>query len=209
MSTALPTYLSPRIWVYGPTAWDQTQMAVINYVWDLPKPSKLMPNAVVKFALDNWTLSGVNTFASGFPQGVGFSTTDNADLTGGGDGVRPLVVDTIQLSHGDRTLQRWFNTAAFARPRKGSFGNAPVAPIRGPGFNNWDATLNKRFHLKSEARFFELRWEAYNLFNHTQFFAVDSSALFDPTGQQVNGRFGQAYSARPPRIMQVALRFAF
>jgi hypothetical protein len=207
---ALPLYLSPRLWTYGPTAWDQTQMAVINYMWDLPKASKVLPNAVVRFALDNWTLSGVNTFASGFPQGVSMSTTDNADLTGGGDGVRPLMIASAQLAYGNRTLQQWFNTAAFARPPKGSYGNAPVAPIRGPGFNNWDATLLKRFHLrKSEARWFEFRWEAYNVFNHTQFFAVDSSALFDPSGNQVNGRFGQAYAARPARIMQAALKFSF
>jgi hypothetical protein len=206
---ALPTYLSPKIWVYGPTAWDQTQMAVFNYVWDLPQASKLAPNPVVRFALDHWTLSGVTTLASGFPQSVTLSTTDNADLTGGGDGVRPLMIAGAQLSHGDRSLQQWFNTAAFARPPQGSFGNTPISPVRGPGFNNWDATLMKRFHLKSEARFFEFRWEAYNLFNHTQFFAIDSSALFDPTGKQVNGRFGQAYAARPSRIMQLALRFNF
>jgi hypothetical protein len=54
----LPTCISPKIWTYGPTTWDQTQMAVINYIWDLPKASKIAPNPVVRFVQDNWTLNG-------------------------------------------------------------------------------------------------------------------------------------------------------
>ena len=119
------------------------------------------------------------------------------------------MIAGAHLPHGERTLERWFNTAAFARPPVGSFGNTPVAPVRGPGFNNWDATLLKRFPVRSEARFFEFRWELFNAFNHAQFSGVDTTARFNPAGAQVNGRFGQAFSARPPRIMQLALKFGF
>ena len=56
---------------------------------------------------------------------------------------------------------------------------------------------------------FRFRWELYNAFNHTQFQFVDNFAFFDPAGQQVNGRFGEVTTVRPPRIMQFSLRFQF
>jgi hypothetical protein len=184
-------------------------MLVANYVWELPNPGKALNVKALGFVLDNWSLSGVTTFASGLPKSVGLTTTDGADLTGGGDGVRPLMIARAHLPHGERTLERWFNTAAFARPPVGSFGDTPVAPVRGPGFNNWDVTFLKRFPLRSEARFFEFRWELFNAFNHTQFSGIDTTARFTPAGAQVNGRFGQAFTARPPRIMQLGLKIAF
>jgi hypothetical protein len=97
----------------------------------------------------------------------------------------------------------------FARTQKGDFGNAPKDVFRGPGLNNWDISVLKNFPIGSEARYFQLRWEMYNAFNHTQFAGVDATARFDPQGTQVNTRFGQAISARMPRIMQVSLRFTF
>jgi len=206
---SLPLYLPARVWSYGNTAFDQTHNLVVNYVYDIPKLSKLMPNPVVHQVFDNWTVSGVNTYASGFPKGVGFITTDGADITGGGDGVRPLVIADPRIAHGDRTLARWFNTAAFARPPQGSYGNEPVTVIRAPGFSNWDMTFNKHIPIKSEARFFEIRWEMYNAFNHTQFSQLDTTAQFDPAGRQVNGRLGQVITSRPPRIMQLGLRLVF
>jgi hypothetical protein len=49
----------------------------------------------------------------------------------------------------------------------------------------------------------------YNVFNHTQFAGIDTTAQFDPAGNQVNGRFGQAIASRPPRIMQLGLLLTF
>jgi hypothetical protein len=154
-------------------------------------------------------MSGVTTFASGTPNGIGLSTTDNADLVGGGDGVRVVVTDTVPLPRGERTFDRYFNTSAVARPARGSFGNAAPTLFRGPGVNNWDMTFMKLIPVGSEQRFFRLRAEMYNIFNHTQFSGVDTTARFDPAGNQVNSRFGQLISARPPRIMQMSLSFHF
>lgn len=66
--------------------------------------------------------------------------------------------------------------------------------------NNWDITVAKKFPF-NEQRYFELRGELYNAFNHSQWVGVDSSARFDPTGQQVNARFGQVTAARPGRYI--------
>ena len=59
-----------RQWLYGLAAFDQTHVAVVNYIWDLPKASSLLPNRIVKLLLDNWQFSGIGTIASGTPTGV-------------------------------------------------------------------------------------------------------------------------------------------
>jgi hypothetical protein len=55
----------------------------------------------------------------------------------------------------------------------------------------------------------QFRWEVYNLFNTVNWSGVDTSAQFNPAGEQVDTQFGKATSARDPRIMQAALRFTF
>jgi hypothetical protein len=58
-------------------------------------------------------------------------------------------------------------------------------------------------------RVLQLRWEAYNVFNHTQFNGVDLTARFDAAGNQTNANFGRVTSTRPPRTMQGSVRFSF
>ena len=200
-----------QVWNYGPFDFDQTQILVVNYVWDLPSLSKHLNNnnVIIKGVFDNWQIAGVTTFSSGLPRGIGLSTTDGADITGGGDGARVMLLGQPQLSHGDRTFDRWFNTAAFGRPPQGYYGDAPVFPVRGPGQNNWDMTLMKQFRLWSEASKLQFRCEMYNAFNHAQFSSMDTSAVFDPSGQQVNSTFGQITNARSGRVIQLALRLQF
>jgi len=205
----LPVYLDARSRLYGKADFDQTHMLVINYLWDLPRLSTVWNNLFSRIVFDNWQVSGITTFASGLPQGVNFSTTDNADITGGGDPGRVNLIAKPTLSHGDRTAERWFNTGAVARPGRGDFGNAPKDVFRGPGINNWDASLIRKFPLKSEARYFQFRAEFYNLFNHTQFQFIDNGARFDPAGNQVNDNFGRAYANRPPRTIQLNIGFYF
>ena len=74
---------------------------------------------------------------------------------------------------------------------------------------NSDVTLFKNISLGGSARKLQLRWEIYNVFNQVQFATVDSTARFDAAGNQVNARFGQVISTRPPRVMQIAVRFVF
>jgi hypothetical protein len=204
--TGIPVYRPLRVWSYGKDSSDQTHVALFHYIWELPRASRLAKNAVVHHALDNWQLSGGTGFVSGQPSGVGYSTTDNADITGGGDGAR---INITGSPIGDRTFLQWFNTAVFARPAKGDPGNAAKDVIRLPGVNNWDMALTKKFPLKREQRNLQFRAEAYNVWNHTQFNAVNTTASFNPQGQQVNALFGQVTSTRTPRVLQMSLRVSF
>jgi hypothetical protein len=203
----LARYISDRVWSYGLAGFDQSQMLVFNYVWPLPKTSR--GPGFVRAIINDWQLSGVTTFATGLPQGVNVNTTDGADITGGGDGVRAVLLQPVELSHSDRSFSEWFNAGAFGRPATGTFGNASKAVFRGPGINNWDISVMRNFPFGSESRYIQLRGEFYNAFNHTQFATIDNDALFDPDGKQVNGQFGQVISTRPPRIIQLALKVYF
>lgn len=203
------TYISPRVWNYGKAGFDQTHVFVANYLYDIPKLSRYWNNAVSRTMLDNWEISGVTTFASGFPTGISYSTTDGANITGGGDGSRVVVTGKAQLDFGSRTFAQFFNTGVFGRPAQGTFGNAPKDVFRGPGINDWDISIFKNFHLGNERRSLQFRAEGYNAFNHSQWQSVNTAARFDPSGNQVNTLFGTVTAARPPRLVQLALRLQF
>lgn len=207
--TGIPIYRPLRTWSYGLDSSDQTHNLVVNYSYQIPRLSGMLPNPIVRNVFDGWILSGISQFVTGTPNSVGFNTVDGTDLTGGGDGQRINVIGDARST--SPTFYQWFNTAAFARPGKGDPGNAGKVSIRNPGVNNWDMALGKRFPLlhDTEKRYLQLRWEAYNAFNHTQYSGLNTTARFDLQGNQVNALFGQVTSTRSPRVMQGSLRFVF
>jgi len=205
-----PRFLNAHAWLYALSSQDQTHVMNINYSYELPKLSRVLDNAVVREAFDGWKLSGITTFASGTPLGIGFTTSPSKDLVGGGDGQRVNLTGPVKLSPGDRSFTHFFAVENVKMPGIGDIGNSGRNPLRGPGINNWDMSLTKDFPLASEKRNLQLRWEAYNVFNHTQFSTVNTTASFNPnTGAQTNAQFGQITGARNARIMQGSLRFSF
>ncbi|HEV3196380.1 MAG TPA: hypothetical protein VGZ73_00690, partial [Bryobacteraceae bacterium] len=207
-NSALPLYQPLRQWSYGVDPADQTHIMTINFTYNVPAASKLVHSPVVRVALDNWVLSGIAQFTTGQPVGVGFTTTDGTNLNGGGDAQRMDIVGSAYTGS-IHTFSHWFNTAAFGRPGMNDPGNAGKYDVRNPGVNNFDLALAKNFPIKSEKRYFEFRWEAYNAFNHTQYAGLNTTARFDPTGNQTNALFGTVTSTRAARVMQGALRFTF
>ncbi|MCW5964002.1 MAG: carboxypeptidase regulatory-like domain-containing protein [Bryobacterales bacterium] len=207
-ANGLPIYRGYREYLYGKAGFDQTHVLVLNYLYSVPNFNLLGNNAVSKTVLHGWNVSGISTFASGFPQPITFSYADGVDRWGGGDAVRVNMVQNPILPRSERTLQRWFNTASVAAPGFGDFGNAPLDVIRGPGQANFDFSLQKQFAIRERTRL-EFRWEMFSMFNHTQFDDVDRAARFDAQGNQINTRFGQVITAKTPREMQFALRFQF
>ncbi len=208
-NTAIPLYQNWHNWNYGSDSNDQTHNLVVNYVYRVPDATRVLgDHAIVRYPLNGWTLSGIAQFTTGLPVGVSFSTTDGANLNGGGDAQRIDVCGNAYAGN-IHTFYQWFKTGAFCRPGANDPGTAGKYDLRNPGVNNWDTALTKNFPVKSERRYFSLRWEAYNTFNHTQFASINTAARFQPNGQQVNALFGQVVSTRAPRVMQGSLRFTF
>lgn len=205
----LPMFRDYRSYLYGKLPFDQTHNLVFNYLYSVPNAAAFANQPILRGMFHNWEVAGISTYASGFPNGVGYSFIDGIDRLGGGDAPRVNIVDRPTLGRGDRDFFRWFNVDAVAAPiTPGDFGNAPRDVFRGPGIANWDVSVNKNFPIREALRL-QFRWEFYNFFNHTQFSAVDSNARFDGQGRQVNGQFGQVVGARAPREMQLSLRLEF
>ena len=115
-----------------------------------------------------------------------------------------------RLSQGEKTFYRNFRTEAFALTPRGSFGNAGVGILRGPGVNNWNLSVTKNIPVGlGEDRLLRFRGEFYNAFNHTQFSSLNTSAQFDPQGRQLNANLGAFTAAREARVISFALRFQF
>jgi len=195
----------------------QEHVLVASFQIELPKASNVMPGAVTRWVLDNWRISGISTFATGGYANVTATYTDNFDFVGGGEScagsstTQPyLVAGDPMLPRSQRTVDHWFNTAAFKRPTgRGDLGNdCNNAKIQLPGYNNHDLSLFKDFPMSHGQRM-QFRWEIYNLFNHTQFQDVNTQAQFDAQGNQTNTNFGKVLSARNERRMQLSLRYLF
>jgi hypothetical protein len=203
------TYL-PGSLTYGPSSTNMANRLTPNFVWNLPKASRGWNNLFSRAILDNWEVSGIDSFISGQPMNVGLATTDGENITGGGDGARVIVTGNAVLPKSQRTFDRFFNPNVFALPAVGTIGTAWNGSVfYGPGVNNWDLAVTKKIPFGEKVRT-ELRFEAYNAFNHTQFSSVNSTANFDPTtGAQVNSALGMLNGDRGPRIIQVGLRLNF
>jgi hypothetical protein len=206
-TSTVSALLPPRIRNYGLSAYDRTHVVKINYLYELPNFK--FRNAAIRATLNGWELSGITTFQAGAPLGATLSTTTGLDVSGSpSDLARPDVIHSAILPKDQRTFYQYFNTSAFALPAIGTPGNAATTEFRGPGINDWDMSLFKNFIFKERLRL-QFRAEAYNTFNHTQYATVNTTAQFNPAGQQVNSSFGQIVSTRSPRIMQLAVRLFF
>jgi len=97
---------------------------------------------------------------------VGFTTTNNADITGTpSQGARIFVTGNAALPKSERTFSRNFNTDVFQAPAVGTLGNAGRTVLRGPGTENWDLSFFKNFPIREPFRL-QFRMETYNAFNH-------------------------------------------
>ncbi|MCL4401052.1 MAG: hypothetical protein M1436_00070, partial [Acidobacteria bacterium] len=202
-------YFPVRQQNYGPLGYDIRHMLVVNYAWDLPNLGRKYNNKFLGAVTDDWQLSGITTAMTGTPFTPGFSTTDGQNITGSQEGARITLVGDPNLPKSQRTFSKNFNTDAFARTPQRSFGNAGLGILRNPAWNNWDMSVSKRIPWKGEERYFQLRGEFYNAWNHTEFSGYDTGARFDPMGKQVNANFGALNGTRSPRQIQLSLRLMF
>jgi hypothetical protein len=192
----------------------QEHVVVASYTIDLPSPEGR--SGAAKWLLNEWSISGISTFATGTVAAITYTTTDNFDFTGGGercgdqDGPWADVTGNARLPRSERNIDRWFDTSVFKRPSgRGGIGNScNNNMITLPGFNNHDLSIFKNFPMRRNQKM-QFRWEIYNLFDALSFNDVDTSAIFDAAGNQTDTNFGKVISARNERRMQFSLRYIF
>ena len=135
----------------------------------------------------------------------------NVQFTGG----RPDSLRNANLSRGERTIDRWFDTEAIQNATPGRFGNAGKGIIQGSGVNNWDINLSKNFQINERVRL-QFRAELFNAFNHAQFDdPVLQPVVRNAAGTILNPNAGKVTSAsdfgfrQTERLMQFALKLNF
>ncbi len=210
---------------YGPLTFDRLHTVNIFYTYEVPRAIK--SQGLLHNLVDGWQISGFTLFQSGSPFDVGFSIPGiaNTNLTGSyTEGTRLLLRGDPLSGTSDSPYNR-LNPAAFGLPYVGSRGlDTGVRYLRGPGINNHSLSLQKSFQLGGDGnRKLELRADAFNAFNHTQFSGVNSTINFtsltnpavtnlylraDGSVNNING-FGTVSNARDPRIMQLVVRLQF
>ena len=173
----------------GLLGFDRTHNLVVNYIYELPF-LKNRRGAVGRI-FGGWEISGITTVSSGPVAAPGISTGRNGLAT------RPNLVGDVE---GARTVQQWFNTAAFAEPAPGFFGNAGRNIIREPGTHKWDMSFFKNNRI-TESVNLQFRAEFFNIFNHASFNGINTTFG--------SGAFGSVTSARDPRIVQFGLKLGF
>lgn len=146
-----------------------------------------------------WQISGITTYATGLP--ITLSEGRDRSLTGSsGVDVPNFTPGKLLNDTNPRDGNTYFNTSLFSLEALGQVGNSDRRFFHGPGLGNWDMALLKDIGF-TESKKLELRFEAFNIFNHAQF--------ENPTGSINSGQFGVVTAARDPRILQVAGKISF
>ena len=205
---------------YGLSKFDVRNYVVASYNVHLPF-GDWVSNRFTKAVVGGWSISGITKMASGVP--VTMSDTEDYSLTGASGVDFPYYTPGNLFAggaYGDKNPRDfssanpskhnpWFNTSLFTAEGKeftpktlgyGLAGNSRRRFFYGPGINATDVAVLRDFHIH-EAQVLQLRVEAFNVFNHTQFGA--------PSGSVTSSTFGIITTAINPRVLQVAVKYHF
>lgn len=193
---------------YGRATLDRRHVLTINYVYELPFYRQ--QNGFTGKLLGGWQASGIVEYRTGIPFTPATSSFDPAGLgfvpalVAGG---RPNVLCDPN-TNAPHTLQQYFNTACFQiNPTNTTTGVANVIGnggrgiIDGPPTTRFDFSMMKNFRI-GESMQVQLRAEAFNVFNHTNFQTFASTNV-------TSAVFGQISVVRDPRTIQLGAKFIF
>lgn len=193
-----------------------------NWVYELPiGPGRRFWNSggFGGKVLGGWQISGIAQFRTGRPITFisGRGTLNRSARSGNNTPNTTLSLSELQqrtglffhpttgaplLVHPDLiNSEGRANAAFFTHPGAGEVGHLSLTPVDGPGYWNVDTAVIKRIRFK-ERLGIELRLEAFNVFNHTNF-SVPNTLDIEATD------FGKINAAFDPRILQLSWKFTF
>ncbi|MEG9435700.1 carboxypeptidase regulatory-like domain-containing protein [Edaphobacter sp. HDX4] len=198
----LPSVHDPK-YLCGTADYDIRHAIAINAITDIPFNGT---NRLAREILGGWQITQIYNFQTGVPVSV-TTTTDIAGVGTGGGAQFYSTVPGVSLagagkfSAGTSDQNFWFNPAAFVAPASGTFTPQHNRNIlRGPGVENFNAGLQKRFYTVNE-QYLTFRFEAFDFPNHPNLTAPDTN----PT----SSTFGRVTSKTGQRSMQASLRYTF
>jgi hypothetical protein len=179
-------------------------------VWDIPFGNGRHYWANIPYALNavlgDWSISGINTAASGqtinltYDPSTAFIATDGSKNSAI---YRPNVTGKPMMPKGQRTITQYFNPNTVSVPTDVTqpYGNSGRNTGRSNSYQNLDLGIHKQFPLWREGRFLEFRTEMFNALNKTNFSAAN--------GDRSSSKFGTITTAFPGRQVQFALKVLF
>ncbi len=181
--------------------FDARHRFVISYYWEVPARKY---SGFTGKLLDNWGVSGITTYQTGFPIRITSSSdlelmnSASFEFPGEPNQIAPFTWQRPQ-SNGNYYFN---NSTIFSNNGiNGTVGNAPRTICCGPGISETDFSAIKNIAV-NERTHFEFRAELFNVFNHTQF--------YNPDGNITDGsQFGQVTQVKDPRLAQFALKLYF
>jgi hypothetical protein len=185
---------------------DQRHNFQTSFAYELPigQNRKFFATASAKLLniISGWTFNGNLTIASGNPLSPRYASSSGSTSSAAlYNALRPDATgEEISLPRSERTVQKFFNTAAFSIP-SGAYGNAGRNIIPGPGSNSINLSVRKGFRLDENNRRVDLSWQVQNLLNHPNWSSVSTT---------VNAlNFGRVTGMRAMRSMSFDLRLRF
>jgi hypothetical protein len=189
----------------GAGGFDRRQMLNTNYIYKLPFFNK--SEGLIKTIAGGWEIAGTFIAESGTPVAPGGVQGDPIGL-GGGYSNRPNITGKESYPH---QIKNEFNTNIFSYPVDSwlgganmGFGNASKDALVLPDRVDFTTSLYKSFAITERAHF-ELRFESFNTFNHTEISGINSGYGGSPTA----GNFGWANSDWGPRNLELGGKFVF
>ena len=184
---------------YGRSTGDLAHNFKFSDVWDVPFPRS--DKAFLGKLSSGWKVNSIVVWQSGFPltvlSGVDNSFTgialDHANYQGG-----PVALSTGR-SHA-AMVSKFFDTSQFTPNPVGTFGTASKGQLRGPRYFDTDFALLKNTPVVENVSF-QIRAEAFNLFNNVNFQS--------PNVTQSSAQFGVISAANDPRILQLSGKIIF
>jgi hypothetical protein len=206
----------------GLSEFDVTHRFGLSYVWEIPfgkgKRWGSDANPFLRGVFGNWQTTALFVARSGTP----FTVTVGSQIPGGD--ARPNVIGDPELPKSQRTVDHWFNTAAFVPncdvplnpdntcPGNLLPGDASRGILRGPGYVNLDVGLMKFIKL-TETKRLQFRAEAFNVANTPHFFNPVESMQDPNFGKITEGAhtqsFGETQRTFSNRELQLAIKFEF
>jgi hypothetical protein len=202
----------------GNSDWNITNRFVAGFVYPLPfgrgRTFASNMNWAEDALLGGWQIGGITTFESGpwYTVNQNYDSAHNGFICGNCR-QRPDVVPGQNANQGPRKVDpnnqavHWFNVNAFTQATNGTVGDLRRNTVLGPPYKDFDASLAKVFDLR-EGISFQLRLEAYNATNTTNFLATSGGT--SPSGFSLgNANFGDLTADRGGRTVQIAGRLVF
>ena len=171
---------------YRAADWDRPHVFAANYIYELPGIAKHFGGQKwLSYLTDHYQLSGVTQLMSGTPVDL----NNNYSFPSG----------SLDGSNMWGNIPFYYSADRFGNPVLPAVGfpaRGTRDTLRYGGIQNWDMSLMKSIPLGSnEARYLELRLEAFNTFNHPNFTGQNYVG-----GYSVNGPWEYSDPATPLSI---------